>query len=284
MKNKTRSLNLDSMFVPVPAPEIEFDTFTFSGGEVHIRINPRIDYSKVKKVIVTTRIRNSEDFMRLALVVEALAGVGVYNTELIMPYIPYARQDRRCSPGDAKSLQVFAYLLNEMSFRKVWVLDPHSKVAETLINNIRELDVLPYIEQSLETLPEDTVLVAPDKGAAERVGDIGRALDRDVIYAEKVRDPETGKLLSFSAIIPAVFKDRHFLIVDDICDGGGTFLGLADELYQSGAKGISLYVTHGIFSKGITCLQSSFKHIFCTNSFSTMDLTESGFTQLNLRI
>lgn len=87
----------------------------------------------------------------------------------------------------------------------------------------------------------------------------------DVLHAEKERDPKTGKLSGFLVPERKEFKSNSVLIVDDICDGGGTFLGLAPELYD---LDLYLYVTHGIFSKGLTDLSKSFKHIYTTDSFN----------------
>lgn len=102
-------------------------------------------------------------------------------------------------------------------------------------------------------------ILLPDKGSLTRYNleDFGVP----VLHATKHRDPETGRLSQFT--VPALMP--RVLIVDDICDGGGTFLGLADaidfrtELY--------LYVTHGIFSKGVHELYKRFKAIYTTRSF-----------------
>jgi ribose-phosphate pyrophosphokinase len=69
-------------------------------------------------------------------------------------------------------------------------------------------------------------------------------------------------------------------MVDDICDGGGTFLGLAEELKSKNAGKLFLAVSHGIFSKGISKLSSMFENIFTTDSIKSMD--ESEITQIDL--
>ncbi|RYF48025.1 MAG: phosphoribosyltransferase [Cytophagaceae bacterium] len=72
------------------------------------------------------------------------------------------------------------------------------------------------------------------------------------------------------------------LIVDDICDGGGTFIGLAAELRKLNPERISLAVSHGIFSKGIDPLTNWLDHVYTTDSFSTLTSTDA-FTQIALK-
>lgn len=280
-----RSLNLDPMFVPVTAPEIEFDSFVFNGGEMHIRLNNRIDYINVDKVVVTHRIKNSDDIMLLLLATDALNKYGIDNMDLIIPYVPYARQDRICNTGEAFSLEVFSKLINSLGFRKVFVVDPHSDQVKKYISNCYPLQVTDYVEDILSVLPNETVLVAPDAGAFNRVCKIAGQLRKNFMQCSKVRDPETGKLLSFESNLPKEHIGKPLLIVDDICDGGGTFLGLADALKKDGAGDLYLYVTHGIFSAGFMALWSKFQHIFTTNSFNTIgDIQDEPLTQFNLRI
>lgn len=64
------------------------------------------------------------------------------------------------------------------------------------------------------------------------------------------------------------YKVRIALIVDDICDGGGTFIGLAEELKRKNAGKIYLAVSHGIFSKGIDKLDF-LAHVYATDAYNT---------------
>lgn len=279
----TRSLNLDPMFVPVAAPEIEFNTFIFNGGEVHIRLNQNIDYSKIDRVLITHRIKSSDDIMQILLAVDALYELGINDIDLFIPYLPYARQDRVCVKGEAFSAKVMAGLLNSCNFNKVIIVDPHSEHSFVRIINHKIQDAHMYVEEVLEGLPKDTVLVAPDKGSTGRVTSMGLEMNRPVVQGGKIRDQERGTLTGFTADIPKELKGKPMLIVDDICDGGGTFLGLADELKKQGSGDLYLYVTHGIFSAGFTPLMEKFKHLFCTDSFQDY---QSGvdITQLKIRI
>ena len=75
--------------------------------------------------------------------------------------------------------------------------------------------------------------------------------------------------------------DRRILIVDDICDGGGTFLGLAQELKAKNAGNLYLAVSHGIFSRGFEDLEKVFTKIYTTDSFKT--ITHENCEQIELK-
>jgi ribose-phosphate pyrophosphokinase len=102
----------------------------------------------------------------------------------------------------------------------------------------------------------------PDKGAVSKYSEIYAFGLGTPIYGEKVRDQSTGNITSYQLI--GNLKGRtNVLIVDDICDGGATFKLLAKDLLAAGATEVNLFVSHGIFSRGLRTLQESgIKRIF----------------------
>ena len=96
----------------------------------------------------------------------------------------------------------------------------------------------------------------------------------------KQRDVKTGKLKAFKVYADDL-RGRDCIIVDDICDGGGTFMGLAEELKQKGAGKLYLAVSHGIFNRGFEELNKVFEKIYTTDSFR--DIEEEGVVQIKLR-
>jgi ribose-phosphate pyrophosphokinase len=175
---------------------------------------------------------------------------------LILPYLPYARQDKEIGNNSTFALHTFAKLLNYLNFNDVLISDPHSKVALQLIKNSRASYPKSLV---LELFEEYDLLCYPDKGAVSKYTEIYSCSH---MYGEKVRDQLTGKITKYEIKGQSV-KDCRVLIVDDICDGGATFVLLAKELYAHGAKEVNLFVTHGIFSKGLAPLQEAgIKRIF----------------------
>lgn len=269
---KLRTLNLDGMFIPVPTPEIEFKILKFAGGELHIELNKNIDYSKIEKVVITQRVNSMDDFMKVLIAKDALVGKGIKEFDLIMPYIPYARQDRRF-PDGSFTLDVFSKLLNTAKFDKIISFDAHSKIPKKLIRNLRNYSNIEFVNKALLDINAnyghpDLILISPDKGATEKskivYKELGLSLS-NLIQCEKTRNEATGELTGFKVLADDL-EGQPCIIVDDICDGGGTFMGIASELKKKNAGDIFLFVTHGIFSKGFVNLEKVFKKIYSTDS------------------
>lgn len=169
---------------------------------------------------------------------------------LVMDYLPYARQDKTVGNNNSFALRSFAKIINSLGFDLVSCIDVHSTTAH-LINNLQNITPIRKIVNLIKTVSADAI-VYPDAGASKKYRD---EIDFCFIEGEKIRDQQTGRITSYklnSEIVP-----NKILIVDDICDGGATFILLANELKKYGAKEISLYVTHGVFSKGIEVLKTA---------------------------
>lgn len=259
--------------------KIDIQTFNFSGGECqvslgHIQIGARVE--------LCAFLNSSDEIMRLILSVDAIRRISPDAIiDLVIPYFPYGRQDRVCNPGEAFSAAVMAQLINNLHCNSVTIEDPHSAVTSGLIKNVRILTQADIISASATMRhviqDRDLILLAPDKGAATKTEEISKCLlqegiKTEALFAKKVRDTTNGKITE--TIVPDGMAGKNILIPDDICDGGSTFIELAKKLKSNGAVDLYLYVTHGIFSKGLDPLKEDFKHIYCRNSFITNDQPE----------
>jgi ribose-phosphate pyrophosphokinase len=283
-----RSLNLDGMFVPSPLPEIEFKMMQFNGGEWNIKLNSNIDYSKVDKVVISHRIKDGNDIMKVLIAHDALKRKGIKSFDLIIPYIPYARQDRVCVEGESFTLKVFTDIINSMNFETVIVFDAHSDVAPALINNCENHSNATFIKEAIidwgintrTVNPEkNLLLVSPDSGANKKIKKLHSELpypEMVIVKCDKKRELKSGALSGFEVFATDLEK-KDCLIVDDIADGGATFIGIAEALKEKNAGDIYLFVTHGIFSKGFTHLLEPIKKIYTTNSFN--DIVIRDFTK-----
>ena len=266
-------LNLDKNFNPFPNKEaILYENFTFSGGEPHIKI--KSDLTKLDKVIVSHRINSFNDLGLLLVTIDAIKRMNVDNIEVFIPYFPGARQDRVMIPGEPLTVKVYANILNNSGVNNVTIYDPHSEVTPALLDNCTTIDNHSFIEHVVKELPNDLLLISPDGGALKKIYKVAAHLKNyEVIECGKTRDVATGKLSGFKVSVDDL-KNKPCLIVDDICDGGGTFLGLADELKRKNAGDLFLAVSHGIFSKGTEHLLEKFERIFTTDSVKKMDSKE----------
>jgi ribose-phosphate pyrophosphokinase len=197
---------------------------------------------------------------------------------LILPFIPGARQDRLNSSGDYLFTAKFiAKIINGGIFERVVVVDPHSEVAPALIDNCRVVNLIKGNSCSasliLGTLKKENyaAVVAPDAGAEKRAKEWSNALGIPVIHAWKTRDISNGKLTGFGhEPIPVDVQGKKMLVVDDICDGGGTFVGLGEVLKKSNIQ-VDLFVTHGVFSKGVRHLTQIFDKVYTTDTIPQTD-------------
>ena len=118
----------------------------------------------------------------------------------------------------------------------------------------------------MEEIGNEAILISPDGGALKKIYKVSEFLSGvEVVECSKSRNVKTEKLSGFKVYADDL-QGKDCLIVDDICDGGGTFIGLSEELRNKNAGKLYLAVSHGIFSKGFAELSSSFEKIFTTNS------------------
>jgi len=262
-------LNLDPKFAPFQnQEEIKFQSFTFSGGEPHIKIVP--DFDTNRKVTITHRLNSFNDLGLLCVTVDALRRMDVKIIELFIPYFPAARQDRVMIPGEPLSVKVYADIINAMQLNKVFVFDAHSEVTPALLNNSTVIPNYAFIKEVLNKIGQNVKLISPDGGALKKIYKVSEFLGGVVVVeCSKSRDVKTGKLSGFK-VYEDDLQGMDCLIVDDICDGGGTFVGLAEELKKKNAGKLYLAVSHGIFNKGFDVLDC-FDKIFTTNSFKDFD-------------
>ena len=262
-------LNLDPKFTPILNQEqLNFQSFTFSGGEPHIKINP--DFDTTQKVTVTHRLNSFNDLGLLCITIDALRRMDVKVIDLFIPYFPAARQDRVMIKGESLSVKVYADIINGLQLNKVFVFDTHSEVTPALVNNCEVIPNHTFIQEILKVIGKNIKLISPDGGALKKIYKVSEFLGGiDVVECSKSRDVKTGRLSGFK-----VYEDDlngiDCLIVDDICDGGGTFVGLAEELKNKNAGKLYLAVSHGIFNKGFEVL-NCFDGIFTTNSFKDFE-------------
>lgn len=248
--------------------------FKFPGGEVGVKLTP---IKGQPSVTIEAHIKTSDDLIELLMVTDALRNmqfeIPIY---LKMAYIPYARQDRVTVVGEAFSMRVFANIINAQKYAAVIVWDAHSDVSTALLNNCinySQASLLPKFRFLLGN-NEDTILVCPDGGALKKIYEVAKVLELNrVIQATKSRDVATGKITGTTVYSEHV-GDKNFLIADDICDGGYTFIELAKRLKLLTTGKITLLVTHGIFSKGIEVFDGFIDEIVVLNNINDAHSTD----------
>ena len=274
------TLNLDPAFQPFPNQHsLSFEAFTFSGGEPHIKIQPEVRHGG--EVSITQRIKSFADLGLILMAVDALKRMGVEKINLVLPYFPGGRQDRIMVPGEPLSVKVYADLINRAGFNEILLFDPHSSVTPALLDRCLVINNERFIKRVKEDLAMPFQLIAPDAGAVKKAYELAKVLNQpEIVICSKQRDVATGKIKEFQVFADDL-QGKNGLIVDDICDGGNTFIGLAKVLKEKGAGKLFLAVSHGIFSQGLDRLKQYFTKIYTTDSFQSLP-KDPQLVQLNI--
>lgn len=244
-----------------------------------LRLNPNVGFALNLTATICWHFESNEEMIAVMFLANHVRRIGADRVNLVMPYIPNARQDRVKNDTDVFTLKYFAEFINNLHFNKVVVLDPHSSVSEALINNIEVESPKHYIEKVIEEIKKeinDETLIAfyPDEGAMKRYSGM---LDMLYAFGIKKRNWETGKIEGLDvAGAKDLIKDSNIIIVDDISSRGGTFYFSAKKLKELGAKNVYLYISHcekTIFD-GEIFKSDLIKKVFTTNSIFTDKVKE----------
>jgi len=249
---------------------MQFDSFQFPGGERHIRIQKAGDYDRV---IIAASVQSSNTLFDIILANDAIKRANPdTQVELLMPYVPYARQDRVMVPNEPLSVKVAADLINSQKFHRVHLMDPHSTVTPALYDNVKVIDHSRFVRNAFDSIMDNygaiDGVVSPDAGAEKRINEVLTKLNvqTNILQCTKQRDLRTGRIVNYEIDGRYDIKNAQCVIIDDIIDGGGTFITLGKMLKERGVKRVHLIVTHGIFSKGYDELLKYVDSVHVTDS------------------
>lgn len=218
------------------------------------------------EVTIDWNFESEDEFIHLAQVKTYLDSLGV-KTSLNIPFLPYGRQDKEIKAGNTYALHTFAALLNSLNFQKVTSYDVHNlKVTASIIKNFSNICPLKDFSSYITS---DCLVFFPDKGAYLRYfPNISQLVTSEFSVGEKVRNQETGKITHYAIENVENIKYRVVWVLDDLCDGGATFVLAANALHNAGALKVNLFVSHGLFTKGLDPLiKAGFKNIASKTGF-----------------
>jgi len=241
-------------------------------------------------VIIKSRLTSFRDLELVICANKALRELGVKDVKLEIAYLLGARSDRKFETGSVNYIkEVIAPIINMQNFSSVTVLDAHSDVTEACLINYRKETNAGLVSFTLrDYFKEGSIdyskmrLISPDAGALKKVYDVAESIGykEEIIIASKHRDVVSGKITHTEVPLREDDLDKDFFILDDVIDGGRTFIEIAKALREKGGTGkIFLVVTHGIFSAGLKPLNEHFDGIYTTNSY--VDISDSEFSLRN---
>ena len=228
---------------------IDIESSLFKCGEVYIQLNESIRDKDIT-IIQGFRLPNTH-FMELLLTIDACKRAGCNNVTVVIPLLPYSRQDRRHISGVPISAKVICDMLKCSNINRLITFDLHAnQIAGFLPNNIQfdHIQMSSFWSFHLDRLYKDMDLwcfCSPDTGAIKRTHGLATMCGSpNLCFINKVR--KNGKVVHMDVI--GDVKDKNVVLPDDMIDSGGTMVKAANVLKQNGALDVKILATHGIFS------------------------------------
>ncbi|KKL86720.1 hypothetical protein LCGC14_1941880 [marine sediment metagenome] len=233
---------------------INTDTKTFPDGENYLRISIE-DETKIldKEVIIvqstgpsSSRTQNAR-LIELFMIIDSIKRMGAAKIIVVVPYLAYARQDKRFRPGESKFADVILQLLDSLGIDEFYTVDVHAPtVIDECLCKAINIDSMKLLADYIKSKgAKDIIVISPDKGAIERSKAFAKYFGKNipVEVLEKERDVKTGEI-KMKGILS--LKDKDVVIADDIIATGGTMATSIKLAKASGARKVFAVATHAL--------------------------------------
>ena len=221
----------------------------FPDGETYIRF-PESVKDEVVVLVQTTAPNPDRKLMQLLIMARTAKDLGASRIIAVIPYLAYARQDKRFLDGEALSFDIILGLLESAGVNDTVLIDVHNETALKMINEEHEMRIhnLTAIYHLAEYLKENTYegaySLSPDLGRSELVEKVSKVMGGGFSFFMKVRDRYTGKTTMKVKNLDLEGKD--VVIFDDIISSGGTMARAIQGLKDQGAGKVAAVCTHAL--------------------------------------
>lgn len=217
----------------------------FSDGEIGVEFMESIRGRFV--FLIQSTFAPTENLMELLLMIDAAKRASAYKVIAVIPYYGYARQDRKDKPRVAIGSKLVANMLTAAGADRVVTMDLHAPQIQGYFDiPVDHLDssaiFIPYIESlNLKNL----TFAAPDVGSANRIREVASFFECEMVICDKHR--KRANEIASMVVIGDV-TDRDIVLIDDICDTGGTLAKSAGLMMEKGARSVRAMCTHPVLS------------------------------------
>ena len=251
----------------------------FADGETLVELGQSVRGKKCYIIQSTSKPVN-DTLMELLICIDAMRRSSAAEITCIIPYFGYARQDRKAKPRQPISAKLVATMLEQAGANRVVTFDLHAAQIQGFFHcPVDDLTTVPMMGQYFKRKdfdPENLVVVSPDHGGVKRARNMAEMLGCGLAIIDK-RRPRPNVVEACTVI--GDVRDKDVIIVDDICDTGGSLIAASEILKGEGCKDIYVCFTHGLFSGGaVEKIENSLiREVVCTNTISpsTNDLSSS---------
>jgi ribose-phosphate pyrophosphokinase len=255
-------------------------TQRFSDGEFNFQIEENVRGTDVF-IVQPTCPPTDQNLMELLIMEDTFVRASAERVTAVIPYFGYARSDKKDRPRVPIAAKLVANLISRAGAERVLTIDLHAAQIQGFFDiPVDHLYAAPIVVEYFTTNPiEDLIVVAPDTGGAERARAYAKRLNAGLALCDKRR--ESANEADVMNVVGDV-AGKNCLIVDDMCDTGGTICKVATALHDAGAKGVYACFTHSVLSgKAVANIERSYlKKVIVTNTIPLRDnvtpLLESG--------
>lgn len=255
-------------------------TERFSDGEFNFQIGENVRGSDVF-IVQPTCPPTDRNLMELLIMIDTFVRASAERVTAVIPYFGYARSDKKDRPRVPIAAKLVANLITTAGAQRVLTIDLHASQIQGFFDiPVDHLYAAPIVVEYFRQNPIDNlIVVAPDTGGAERARAYAKRLDAGLALCDKRR--ERANEADVMNIVGDV-SGKNCLIIDDMCDTGGTICKVAEALHNAGANEIFACFTHGVLSgKAVDNIRNShLKKVIVTNTIpiheNGMPLVEGG--------
>jgi ribose-phosphate pyrophosphokinase len=246
-------------------------TDRFSDGEYNFQIMENVRGSDVF-IIQPTCPPSDQNLMELLIMLDTFRRASAERVTAVIPYFGYARSDKKDRPRVPIAAKLVANLITTAGAHRVLTIDLHASQIQGFFDiPVDHLFAAPVIVDYFRENPiENMVVVAPDTGGAERARAYAKRLDAGLALCDKRR--EKANVAEVMNVVGDV-NGKNCLIIDDMCDTGGTICKVAEALRAAGAEKVYACFTHAVLSgKAVENLSGSgIEKIIVTNTIPLCD-------------
>jgi ribose-phosphate pyrophosphokinase len=217
----------------------------FSDGEIYVEFLESIRGQFV--FLIQSTYSPTDNLMELLLMIDAAKRASAYKVIAVMPYYGFARQDRKDRPRVAIGSKLVANMLTAAGADRVITMDLHAPQIQGYfdipVDHLESSAIfIPYIENlNLANL----TFAAPDVGSANRIREIASYFECEMVICDKHR--KRANEIASMVVIGDV-TDRDVVLIDDLCDTGGTLVKSAALMKEKGARSVRALCTHPVLS------------------------------------
>lgn len=226
------------------------EVVTFSDGEVSVSIKESVRGSDVF-VVQSTSTPVNDHVMELLIMIDAFKRASAGRITAVIPYMGYARQDRKAKARDPISAKLMADLLTVAGADRILTMDLHCAQIQGFFNipvdHLLGVPILvPYFVEKFKDIKDNTIIVSPDLGSVTRARNFAAKFDAPLAIVDKRR--QKANVCEVMNIIGDV-KDKDVILVDDMIDTAGTLCNAAKAIMEKGgARSVTACATHGVLS------------------------------------